>query len=113
MSAFGAASIDGSSAIFQTGILSQANPGSSGNAGSVQVNAGSASLVNSGQISASTIGLGAGGDVNVQVGGKLSINGAGFLTTTTGIFATTNLPGGKNAGNIMVSAGDLTIITNG
>jgi len=71
VSAFGAASIDGSSAIFQTGILSQANPGSRGNAGSVQVNAGSLSLVNAGQISASTIGLGAGGDVNVQVGGKL------------------------------------------
>jgi filamentous hemagglutinin family protein len=52
VSALGAASIDGSSAIFQTGILSQANPGSSGNAGSVQVNAGSASLVNAGQISA-------------------------------------------------------------
>jgi hypothetical protein len=60
VSAFGAASIDGSSTIFQTGILSQANPGSSGNAGSV-------SLVNAGQISASTIGLGAGGDVNVQL----------------------------------------------
>ena len=46
LSAPGAVSIDGTSTVFQAGILSQANPGSSGNAGSVQVNAGSLSLVN-------------------------------------------------------------------
>jgi hypothetical protein len=40
LSAPGAVSIDGTSTVFQAGILSQANPGSSGNAGSVQVSAG-------------------------------------------------------------------------
>jgi hypothetical protein len=113
LSAPGAVSIDGTSTNFQAGILSQANPGSSGNAGLVKVIVGSLSLVNSGQISASTVGLGAGGDVNVQVGGKLSIDGAGSLSTTTGILATTFLPGAKNAGNITVTAGDLSIVTNG
>ena len=106
LSALGAVSIDGTSTNFQAGVLSQANPGSSGNAGMVQVVAGSLSLVNSGQISALTIGSGAGGDVDVQVAGKLSINGGGSLTTTTGILATTFLPGAKNAGNITVTAGD-------
>ena len=106
-------SIDGTSTVFQAGILSQANPGSSDNAGAVQVSAGSLSLVNTAQVSASTFGLGAGGDVNVQVGGKLSINGSGSSLITTGIQALTFLPGAKNAGNINVTAGDLSLATNG
>ena len=113
LSAPGAVSIDGTSTNFQAGILSQANFGSSGNAGSVQVIAGSLSLVNTAQVSASTFGLGAGGDVNVQVGSKLSINGSGSSLVTTGIQALTFLPGAKNAGNITVNAGDLSIVTNG
>ncbi|MBV8890593.1 MAG: filamentous hemagglutinin N-terminal domain-containing protein, partial [Acidobacteria bacterium] len=108
-------SIDGTLAnpSFLTGIAAQTETGSIGNAGSVQVNAGSLSIANSGTISASTYGLGAGGNVTSQVGRTLSISGDGSLLSTTGIFATTNLLLGKNAGNITLIAGSLSIVNGG
>jgi filamentous hemagglutinin family protein len=122
-----------------TGISSQANRGSSGNAGTVSVSAGGISLANFGRISSltfgpqqagritvaagalsltskgaitsSTLGSGTGGSVSVAVAGQLSIDGAlGDPSSLTGISSQTQ--GGGAAGTVTVTAGALTIARN-
>jgi large exoprotein involved in heme utilization and adhesion len=122
-----------------TGMSSQANQGSTGNAGSISVSAGSISLANVGQISsltfgpgnagqinvaagalsiasngriiASTLGSGRGGSVAIAVAGQLSLDGTqGDPNLLTGISSQTQ--GGGAAGTVTVTAGTLSIVRN-
>jgi filamentous hemagglutinin family protein len=104
----------GANADFITGISSQANRGSTGNAGSVTVTAGRLAIVNGGEISSDTFGPGNAGGVYANVTGELTIAGASE-SNFTGISSDTTLEGtgAGNAGNVMVSAGTLSISGNG
>src|SRR5205085_10381844 len=57
--------IDGANSFFLTGISASAFSGSSGNAGTVVVEAGNLKVVDSGEIQSATFGQGNGGSVNV------------------------------------------------
>src|SRR5262249_35497719 len=96
-----------------TGVFSQANKGSTGNAGSVSVNAGSISIVNSGTISSGTFGPGNGGSVSVNVGGVLTIDGAMMRDISTGIASQANRGSTGSAGPISVSAGSISLANFG
>ena len=97
----GALSIDGLS-----GIAADAGPQSSGNAGNLTVEAASLSLSNGSIISSSTAGPGNGGTVSVTVPGQLTIAGSGL---GSGISVGTLQGSRGNAGNLSVSAGNLSI----
>jgi large exoprotein involved in heme utilization and adhesion len=111
----GQTTIDATSANpnFLTGIVSQADPSSTGNAGAIRFRAGSLAIINNGEISARTFGLGASGDIAVDVTGSLVINGSVNPSGLTGIFATTIDPNGGNAGRVNVAAGDISILNSG
>jgi filamentous hemagglutinin family protein len=97
-----------------TGITSQSFPGSTGNAGSVVVNAGTLSIANNGVISGETFGSGHGGSVAVRVAGGLSIDGTvGDSRLLTGI-SSASAPGNTgSAGSVSVNASTLSILSNG
>jgi large exoprotein involved in heme utilization and adhesion len=93
------------------GIFSQAGRGSTGNAGSVTVRAGSLEVTSRGQISAGTFASGDAGDVTVDVsGGPIVIDGS---VATTGIFGTADRGSTGKAGRVSVRAGSLTILNGG
>jgi filamentous hemagglutinin family protein len=96
-----------------TGIFSQANGGSTGNAGMVSVNSGSISIVNGGTISGGTFGPGSGGSVSVNVAGGLTIDGALTPGSFTGISSQANQGSSGNAGPISVTAGDISLANQG
>ncbi|MBV8736321.1 MAG: filamentous hemagglutinin N-terminal domain-containing protein [Alphaproteobacteria bacterium] len=96
-----------------TGIFSQANRGSTGNAGSVSVNAGSLSILDSGTISTGTFGPGQGGKLSVTVGGGLTIDGVMTPGLPTGIFSQANQGSTGNAGPITVSADGISLANQG
>jgi filamentous hemagglutinin family protein len=124
---------------FSTGIASNANTGSTGNAGPISVSAGAISVVNAGQISSSTsgsrnagqitvaaetlsiasngqiisgtVGSGDGGSISVTVAGQLSLDGArGNPILLTGISSQSQ--GSGAAGAVTVTAGALSIVRN-
>ena len=89
-------------------------PASTGNAGSVTVTAGGLSIVNGGSISTDTFGSGNAGSVSVSTSGQLTVDGTsggGFTGISSDTLARSLGPG--NAGTIMVTAGNLTILTDG
>jgi filamentous hemagglutinin family protein len=130
--------INGANTSGFTGISSQSNPGASGNGGDVAVAVkGSIQLEAGGEISAGTLGLGKGGTVSVTAG-SLLINGAstsGFTgidsesggAGTSGDAGTVSIKangqilvenageitsstyGSGNAGQVIVTAGSLTL----
>ena len=102
----------GGTPIFETGVAADAESGSSGNAGKFAVTTGTLSLVNNGAILSLALGSGNGGSVSVAVAGQLSIDAAlGDPTYLTGISSTTR--GGRDAGTVNVTAGTLSIASNG
>jgi filamentous hemagglutinin family protein len=133
----GSLTIDGGTSTVPTGILSDAEPSSSGNAGQVHVTtSGATTVLNGGEIVSQVFGAGSAGDLTLAAG-SLSITGGSsdFVTevatvadsgstgndsevavTTTG--ATTISNGGrisansftvKNSGNITLAAASLSI----
>ena len=100
----GALTIDGRDQGVPSGILSHANPGSTGNAGRVAVSAGSLSVTNGGEISTSTFGPGNGGNVSVNVAGALALAGQ-----NTVINSNANRGATGNAGTVAIAAGSLTV----
>jgi len=91
---------------FINGVSSEAATGSSGSAGTVQVNAGSISVLNGGFINSNTHGPGAGGSVVVRTGALL-LDGHGNGGTEIGASAIGT--GSGNAGTVTVSAGSVTV----
>jgi large exoprotein involved in heme utilization and adhesion len=110
--------IDGAGADPQvvTGIGAEANPGSTGNAGSLSVRSGSLTLVDGGAIVSSAVGAvnhrpastGNAGQVTVAVTGALTIVGSGSRIATATDPATIG-----NAGSVGVSAGQITLAADG
>lgn len=94
-----------------TGISSQTNPKSMGNAGTVSVSAGSISIANGGEIASGTFGGGTGGRVSVSVSGALTIDGS-TATNLTGITSET-MGGTGSAGSATAGAGSLSIVNGG
>jgi filamentous hemagglutinin family protein len=91
-----------------TGILSEVNPGSTGNGGNIRVSAGNLTIVNNGTISVGTAGSGNGGSVSVSVAGPLTID-AGNGILFTGITSDTEAGSTGNAGSVTVTAGALSL----
>jgi filamentous hemagglutinin family protein len=96
--------IDGSRSNSFTGIGGPANIGSTGNAGDVFITAGNMSLVRGGQISATTFGPGSGGLLQVDISGRLSLDGSGSII---GAQAGPTATGG--AGSVSISANSLSL----
>jgi filamentous hemagglutinin family protein len=110
----GGLSIDGTgrSSSFPTGITSQANPGSTGDAGRVSVSAGNLTILGNGKISAATFGRGNGGDISVTAG-DVKIDGSlGDGASVTGITSQSFLGDGK-AGSVTISGGTISIVNRG
>ena len=95
-----------------TGIASGANPGSSGNAGTVSVEAGQLELRDGGQIASGVNGEGDGGSVTVKAG-EVLIGGteSGFLAgILTGITSQVNPESAGNGGEVRVTADTIGIV---
>ncbi|MCP5086858.1 MAG: filamentous hemagglutinin N-terminal domain-containing protein [Rhodobacteraceae bacterium] len=108
----GTLTIDGQDHDFFTGILSQAQPGSSGNAGSVTVTIDDAvSIVNGGAVSSSTFGAGDGGQASVTAGTLTVDRQDSQLVTGIASFATSDSLG--QAGNITLDIQNLWIVNGG
>ena len=92
---------------YDRSVSSAANAGSSGAAGTVQVSAGSLSILNGATISSSTRGTGRGGSVLVTTPGALLLDGKGVNSTaiTAGAYAQDS----GDAGTVTVNAGTVTI----
>ncbi len=73
----GALSIDATGAAQVTGVIADAEAGSTGSAGDVAIVAGSLKIVDGGAISSGADGSGDAGDVTVRVAGAALISGAG------------------------------------
>jgi filamentous hemagglutinin family protein len=102
--------IDGQFSDKSTGIFSNANFSSSGNAGNIDIKVyQQLSILNGAQISSSTDSIGSAGVVKIDAG-SVNIDGQG---ATTGIFSIADSDSSGGAGTINLSAvGDLNI-TNG
>jgi filamentous hemagglutinin family protein len=101
--------IDGSGASGVTGIFSQADRGTSGRAGTVNVVAtGQVDIVDGGLISSSTFGTGDAGEVRVS-GGTIALDGRG-TGRATGVVSNAS-DGSGNAGAVFVTTpGTLSIV---
>lgn len=95
-----------------TGIVSRANPGSSGQAGDVLVRAGTLEVVNGGRISSSTFTHGNAGNVEVTAD-TLMIDSQGYSAGATSIFSKAEAGSNGQAGNVTVQAGELDIVNAG
>jgi filamentous hemagglutinin family protein len=95
-----------------TGIGSNANPNSQGNAGNINVTANTIHLINGGEINSSTSGLGNAG--HVQVAAKsIAIDGQNNQTQVTGIHSDTSGVASGNGGEVDVHANALTLANTG
>ena len=104
--------VDGGIGIITSGLLSQAEPGSTGNAGTVTITAATISLTNLGQIASSTFGAGNGGNVTVTASGNITIDGA-VNGLNSGIFSDADVGSSGNGGRVNVTAGSITITKGG
>ncbi|MDO9141885.1 MAG: filamentous hemagglutinin N-terminal domain-containing protein [Methylobacter sp.] len=93
-----------------TGIVTQAELGSSGHAGNLTVNAKMLGIVNGGSISSSTFTQGNAGNIGV-VTDSLLIDGQ--LGEWAGITSAAGTDSGGHAGNVAIQAGTLDILNNG
>jgi filamentous hemagglutinin family protein len=90
-----------------TGIASQAETGSTGEAGNVMVQGTAITLTGNAQISSSTSGPGRGGTVTVNAMQVLEMRGRGAQKTPSGLFSTTF--GAGAGGNVVVTAPTVTM----
>jgi filamentous hemagglutinin family protein len=103
-------SIDGAGTDF-AGIISNAEEGSTGDAGLVRVRAGRLDIVNGGEIDSSTSAEGNAGSVTVEAD-QLNIDGAG-AGGFTGIQSEAREGSAGNAGEVRVTASELSIFQGG
>ena len=103
--------VDGKNNIFnQTGIGSNANPGSDGHAGDVLVKTDYLTMLNGGEITSQTFGTGNAGNVKIDAKKIINIDGRNS-TTMTGIGSDANFSG--DAGVINVDTPELIIKNTG
>jgi filamentous hemagglutinin family protein len=97
------------------GILSSVSPGVVGDAGSINIKAGSFSLTDGGTLSADTLGQGKGGNINLDVKGAILLTGGSTAPDTKESTRITLgvLPGGiGSGGNLYIKASSL-VMTDG
>ncbi|MEF8715242.1 MAG: filamentous hemagglutinin N-terminal domain-containing protein [Accumulibacter sp.] len=98
---------------YRTGISSDAASGSTGKAGSVEVQAtGDIAILGGGRIDTSTHSSGQAGSVKVSATG-LIVDGQGIAVSGTGIFSNAEALSGGQTGSVLVSASDRIILANG
>lgn len=95
-----------------TGILSEAQTGSIGNAGNVTIEAGTVKINNGGKVSSSTFAEGDAGNVSVNAE-SLKIDGQGNLSTSTGIVSQAEKGSTGQAGNVAIQTGTMAILNGG
>ena len=110
----GLLTIVGSGSAALAGIATDADPGTTGNAGNVHVTAAALSIVDNGEIASGTFGAGTGGNVFVAVSGRLKIDGARSNPKyVTGIATQANRGSTNNAGDVLVRTGSLSLLDGG
>jgi filamentous hemagglutinin family protein len=109
--------VDGTAESLPTGIFSQALRGSSGVAGTIDIGAGSLTILNNAKISTGTFAAGHGGTINVSVAGALTIVGTAAsgvdLSSETGILSRSEARGSGDAGDLTITSGSLVLSNNG
>ena len=91
-----------------TGIIASAEPGSSGNAGSVVAAAPQMTIASGAEIASTTAGTGMGGSIRVTTPGTLVLDGAGLAGNTEIAASSTGTQSGSG-GSVTVAADALTI----
>jgi filamentous hemagglutinin family protein len=113
--------------IFSSGLFTQVNEGSSGNAGNLTVEAGKLTVVNGAQISSSTRNASKGGELNINATDSILVSGsapnATLLSGRSGIFVSAELsyidasgelvPTTGDSGNLLINTGKLTVEEGG
>lgn len=109
----GSIGIDGQGSLIATGIFSSTLPGSAGKAGTIDITAaGNLSIVNGGMIYTNTLSSGNAGSVTINAG-SITIDNQSSLSMT-GIFSDANLGSGGNAGTVDVTtSGNLSLLNGG
>lgn len=95
-----------------TGIVSRANPGSTGQAGDISVETGKLDIVNGGRVSTSTFAQGDAGNIKVTAD-SLKIDSQDYTAGTTGIYSKAELYSSGHAGNVSVQTDTLDIVNIG
>jgi filamentous hemagglutinin family protein len=107
-------SIDGESSTgFPSGIGSQVNSGSEGDAGGVRINTNSLSLTNGGQVNVGTFGQGNAGSVEINADDTISIDGEDSTDLLSGVFSTVEPEAVGNAGGIIINTDSLSLTNKG
>ncbi|MDF5713833.1 MAG: S-layer family protein [Rhizonema sp. NSF051] len=94
---------------FQSGVFSSVESGGVGNAGRVDLNAGSVSLTNGGQISSSTFGQGNAGEVRLNIIGDIQASGANRQGFGSSVFSSVYPGAVGNAGGIDLDASSISL----
>ncbi|MDF5732147.1 MAG: hypothetical protein PUP92_30125, partial [Rhizonema sp. PD38] len=97
---------------FVSGVFSSVNSGAVGNAGKIDLDAGSVSLTNGAQIASSTNAQGDAGGVRISVTGDFFAYGESSQGFVSGVFSSVDPEGVGHAGNIDLDAGSVSL-TNG
>lgn len=92
-----------------SGIFNLVSPGAGGDAGEIDLGAGSLSMTNGAVLRADTLTQGNGGDVKVRVSGRLRLDGTANNGFPSGIFAVVEADGLGNGGSIDIQADSLTL----
>ncbi|NER27142.1 MAG: S-layer family protein [Symploca sp. SIO1C4] len=95
-----------------SGIFSSVEPQAKGNAGGVEIETNSLSLINGALITASTNGEGDAGSVLIRAKDNISLDGEGVDGSASGIFSRVNPGAQGNAGDVEIETGSLSL-TNG
>ncbi|MGK7894243.1 MAG: filamentous hemagglutinin N-terminal domain-containing protein [Xenococcus sp. (in: cyanobacteria)] len=94
-------------------ILSFSGAGSLGNAGGININASSLTIINGGSINAGTLGQGDGGNININASEFIGVAGRNQEGLSSGILANSGQSSLGNAGNIFVNTKNFNIANSG
>ncbi|MEA5598405.1 S-layer family protein [Rivularia sp. UHCC 0363] len=90
-------------------IATVVNSEATGNAGNINVQAGSLNLLSGSQLFSSTAGRGNAGNINVNVRDQVVFDSAGNAASTSGIISSVDTTGVGNGGNVTLDALSLTV----
>ncbi|MBD3560039.1 S-layer family protein, partial [Planktothrix sp. FACHB-1355] len=98
--------------LFASGVLTQSEPGSTGNSGNLTIITGELKLLDGAEISASTSGSGNAGDLFIRASDLVQLSGSsgGY---SSGIFAQANDEATGNAGNLTIETRQLSVRDGG
>lgn len=95
---------------FPSGIFAETRAGDGGDAGTIDVSAGTLAIDSGGQIASTTFGAGRGGSVAVAVADRLTVDALGVdPSSLTGISAAAGRNSSGAAGTVAVSAGTIEL----